>query len=199
MPAKKKSSAEHKRGFRLVSFFIIGTVVISAAVLIIASVIFAAVVYIPLIDIPHNYSVSVGRVNDKPRNYSNYSLKSSDAVHGDEEYIDFSMLADKCSFPVTGDKKTLKYKIASSDGSMGSMIIDPEGSCINVNGTNVPIKNGIYMKGSRVLLPYSFLEYYINGITIEKDGRNIKIVIDDDVCLSICSDSGNDYVDISDI
>ena len=199
MPANKKSKAEKKRRSKLAGFFLIGALVISAVILAISSVIIAAVLYLPSVNLPLNYSVSVGRVNDKPRNYSNYSLKPADAVHGDEEYIDFSMLADKCTFPVTGDGKTLKYKITSSDGSLGSMILSPEDSCITVNGTSVPIKNGIYIKGSRVFIPCSFLESYINGISIEKDGRDIKVVLDEDIYLAVCSDSGSDTVDISDI
>ena len=112
---------------------------------------------------------------------------------------DFSVIADKCTFPVTGDGKTLKYKITSSDGSLGSMILCPEDSCITVNGTRVPVKNGIYLNNGKVLIPCSFLKNYIKGVSVENEGRNIKIVLDDDICLAVCSDGGSETVDISDI
>ena len=202
MPKNKNSKAEKKRGLKLAGFFFIGAFVISAVILIISTLVIASVLYLPSVDLPPNYSVSVGRASEKKKNYVSYSLKPADAVHGDEEYIDFTMLADKCRFPVTGDGKTLKYKIISTDGNPGSMVVCPEDSCITVNGISVPVKNGIYVKGGKIFIPCSFLEDYISGISIEKDKREIKIVLDDDndnIFLTVCNDGGSDTVDISDI
>ena len=140
----------------------------------------------------------VGQIENKAK--LSYEVKSGEIETPDGLYVNFSEIADICSFSVSGDPQILKYKIESSDGDADYLTL-----CINegkafVNSTAVSLPSGIIVRGESVYLPVEFINNYVCGINInmsEEKENTVVILVEGDYSLALKNDGSNEKIDIS--
>lgn len=201
--ARRKKKAKRRRVTSLFLVFVAGVLIISSVVLALGALAFSAYLYLPSVSLPYKYSVNVGRrdpKSDKLKDVKKFTLSPGEMTRNGEEYLDFSMLAERCGFSVSGDSRTLKYIIETDHGS-DRLVVDFDSSSVVVNGTAVSLRNGAFMRDGHLYLPGEFISFYVNGITVEKGSgkHEIKVTLDDSFSLRIRRDGSTDRVDISDI
>ena len=205
--ARQKSNRRkrevRRRSFRLFFVFVVGVLVISASVLALAALAFGAYIYIPTFSFPQKYSVSVGRLDpktEKLKDVKKFTIAEKDMTRSGEEYIDFSMIAERCGFPVSGDSKVVKYILSGNDGDE-RLVIDTENSEALINGVPVSLRRGAYFSGGDLWLPCEFVDFYIDGITIKKGktDHDISVILGEDFSLILKSSDPAERVDLSDM
>jgi|GEM_PF-2314194 len=194
---KKPGSAGRGRAGKLILVFVVGAIVVSAVLMALAAAVFCAILYIPTISFNSGYTMKLGNSGENVRKMTEYKISYGAGVHGDQEYMDFTRLADKCGFPVSGDVHSLKYRIYSSDGESGTLIADIDNSRLLVNGKSIPVSNGIYFTGGRLYLPYDVVTDCLTGLRVENDGHAYIVLIDGEVLLRYCDDKGCDTIGVS--
>ena len=200
---KRRKRELRRRSFRLFLFFVVGVLIIASAVLALAALAFGAYLYYPSFSFPEKYSVSVGRLDpktEKMKDVQKYSIAEKDMTVCGEKYIDFSMLAKRCGFSVSGDTKVIKYLMTDGERE-DRLIIDTESSEAIVNGVPVSLCRGVFFRNGDLWLPCEFVDFYINGITIKKGkgDYDLNVYLGESFSLILHENDPSGRVDISDV
>ena len=201
MPSANSKNRNDLSAFylRLTGVFIAGALALALAFIILSGAILAAVIYLPTISFPKDYTVTTLKAGELSRRKTTYTLSEKNAVHGGEKYLNFTLLADKLAFPVSGDLHALKYKIPSSGNESGTFSVDIDNSRVTVNGVPVSVKNGVYYRNGYLYLPCTLVDECFNGITVECEEEKIRIEYEEMITLCFAEDNGNPAIDIPDL
>ena len=151
------------------------------------------------IDFPQEYDVRISVKGSRKDYHLSYDVKDSDDFIDGNWYVNFSRIADVCSFPVGGDMSVLRYKIENPDGSCDYLKLDFDDNAIYVNSVRLCRK--IVVRGEDIYLPADFVNEYINGINIEidDDEKRINIEVESEYSLKLKDVSQNGKIDVNEL
>lgn len=90
-------------------------------------------------------------------------------------YMDFSALADLCGFAVSGDFDQRRYLTGGEDGDFLTVNIGT--TSVIVSGQPVSLRTPSFLsEAGSLYLPCEFVENYFDGITIEADEKNDRLI-----------------------
>ena len=153
--AKKfqKEDVNHKLRIGLISFV--------AAVLLVSGIV-AAVISCSLgtDKIKKNKGEYIYNIGTKTSN-----VAYTDSVRGDMIYISMNSIAELCELTMTGSKTELKFTAKSGDW----IAFSPDSSTARINGYGISMPAPAYIKDTSCSVPLEFLEYVLDGITVDLD------------------------------
>jgi len=88
-------------------------------------------------------------------------------------YIDD--IAEICGFSVSGNDKK---RICISSRTDEELIFHTDSAQARINGEDIELSFIPVMENKKLLVPYDFIERYLNGFIISKSGKSIKIIGD---------------------
>lgn len=91
-------------------------------------------------------------------------------------YINFSYLAEVCSFSVSGDYDQLRYLLRNEEGDY--LIVNIGTTSVVVGGQSVSLSAPSFQsEDGSLYLPCSFVDTYFDGIGIEQDEEDDHLII----------------------
>ncbi len=90
-------------------------------------------------------------------------------------YIPVSALSDMCELTVTGTYEDLRYLPRNNEGQSMRFVVDSD--IAYVNGAKVRTISPSFIYDGKLYIPLDFMQKYSNGLAIEVDEGNRKIII----------------------
>ena len=112
--AKKKNKNKKNKIFALIC--VLGALLLWLIFLVGYSAFVALSIFIPSIELPVNYTVAITtNVGTRDEKKEKYTVSKKDITIGGELYVNFTEIADRCEFPVSGDTTRLRYTISENE------------------------------------------------------------------------------------
>lgn len=169
LTVSKKSKRKALARKRFTLFLISVLVVTLSLVILLASSLFVFL-KLPSIGIfDKKYTFKIGADNSKSR--KSFSYDKNAVMRDGELCLNFSYLAETCGFSVSGDSSELKYLLRNSTND--KLLIVPGDVTVDICGTKAKMSTPAFFSSKGDLfLPCSFVENFIDGVTIEQDEKN---------------------------
>ena len=163
------------------------------------SAVISGTILLSSIKLPSEYTMEITVGENKKKPDMKLEIKESDLMVDGVPYVNFSLLADLCSFPVSGDPDVLKYKIEGSDGQTDYLTVCINEEKVRVNTSEVSVSGGILVKDGEVYLPCGFVNDYVCGISIgvDEEEKTVSVTVTGDYSLKLKDDKANEKIDIS--
>ncbi len=113
---------------------------------------------------PDTYTFKVGMDSTAPGRLKSHSYKMGTFHDNETIYLNFTILRNYCGFYESGDRKELRY-ILPSDGS--HFTVKDGSTCVDINGNVIYMDAPAIVSAGQLYLPLSFVDHYIEGISIE--------------------------------
>ena len=170
-----------------------------AAFFAVYSLVVLATVGVTKIDFAEEYEVRVSVKGSRKDYHLSYDVKDSDDFIDGVWYVNFSRIADVCSFPAGGDTGVIKYKITNPDGSSDYLRLALDENAVYVNSER--LCPGIVVRGDDIYLPADFVDKYINGINVEIDDneKRIGIEVEGEYSLKLKDALPNGKIDVNEL
>lgn len=167
--AQKAAEKKRKRKFYTGAFFRR-----LCAVFLLSVMFFGALYYFNFTSSAEKSKSMTYTVKDTEKN--TFTADGTDAYYGGVLYVDFTELGSLLGFSSVGSVDSMRFILADpSEDSAGTgleeYIIFYNGMrSASVNGTGIIMEGACRTKGLHVFVPFSFVQSYIRGIAVEKDG-----------------------------
>lgn len=115
------------------------------------------------------YVYKIGADNTKTRKTLSYAKKS--VLRDGVMYLNFSYVSELCGFSVSGDNNEFRFFLRND---RADRIMLERGSSVAVlSGASIQMDGKAYLgSNGELFVPCSFVNVYIDGITVEADEKN---------------------------
>ncbi len=122
---------------------------------------------------PERYRFTSGMPEGKK---NQVTLKTEDIMRNGQLCVNFSDIADKCSFTFVSDGSEMRFYLNNSHGDI--LTLKSSSSVAYLNSVPVRLSTEVYKINGKVYLPLDFVGHYINGITVKADSENATVNIE---------------------
>ena len=120
---------------------------------------------------PETYTYRIGMDSTQTGNLKKTTYKAGELDNSDELYVNFTLLLNYCGFYESGNGEEFRYILPSDN----SQFIVTDGSAqVDVNGNIIYMTSPAIYKDGNLYLPLSFIDKYIDGITVTVSTQKVR-------------------------
>ncbi len=165
-----KSRINSKTILRIVFFFIFATL-LSGLLCGIGTGYFFLSAKLHGFSFSETYTYRIGMDSTATGNLKRTTYKVGSLDSGDELYVNFTLLLNYCGFYESGNGEEFRYILPSDE----SQFIVKDGSTqVDINGNIIYMTAPAIYKDGNLYLPLSFIDKYIEGITVTVSTKKVK-------------------------
>ncbi len=172
------SRVSKKAKYRAI-LFMFSSLLIAAVLLFIYCASVFVYMRFPIGKISGTYTVYIGDAAVKPeRREYRKNMPASKLFRNGVTYVNFTQIARQCGFSVTGDTNSLRYLIGSDREDKEQFTLSAGNAYVEIGSTSVALEGKAIYTSGELWLPISFVNRYIDGISIYVDHSKKRLVVD---------------------